>query len=318
MIRRSTLAAVLGLSLLPGACADAPTAPADATAAAVTPASAMLSPQDFDYEVVRHPDGGMTFLNRINARGDIVGDRCVPGECRGFLRRGDSWEVIAYPGSGWNYAYGINERGDVVGTYGDATGEHAFLYSRGEYRTLAAPPGVQTRAYDIAANGTIAGAYRTTGSWRPAIWDKGRFVPLDGVTATLGADMAEGFGINAHGAVVGHFTRPGDLFPGTPMQKMYGYVYQDGRVIATLNFPGSGFMSCGWGMGIHGEVLGHYVDLEAGGVTGYMWQDGEYVARMRVPGAVHTYPQAITPGGTIAGWAVTAAGEPVGFIATRK
>lgn len=321
MTRRSAVPAFLVVSLLAAACSDVPTGPTpDLPDVATVKRAVPLTPDDFAYEEIRHPDGGNTFVNRMNARGDIVGDNCAPGgACVGYARRGDTWETIAYPGSSWTTAYGISERGDVVGIYGDATGQHGYVYTRGEYRTLDAPDGVQTRAYDISANGIIAGAYRTDGKWQPAMWEKdGRFVQLDDLAAELGADMAEGFGINAHGAIVGHYTVAGDIFPGTGNLKMYGYVYQDGRITATLNYPGSGWMSCGWGIGIHGEVLGHYVDLTAGGVTGYLWQDGEYVARMRVPGAMATYPQAITPSGTIAGWAVLPTGERIGFIASRQ
>ena len=314
-IRIALAATLLGVA---AACADTPTVPDTPIATAADAAALLMAPEDFSYEEIRHPEGAHTWVNRMNARGDLVGDYCGTGFawCWGFARRGETFETIAYPGSSWTYAYGINERGDVVGIYGDASGNHGYVYSRGEYRTLEAPSGVQTRAYDIAANGTIAGAYRTTGKWQPAMWEGGRFMPLDDLATELGADMAEGFAISTQGAIVGHFTRAGEFFEGTTRQKMYGFVYGDGAVMATLDYPGSGLMSCGWGIGVHGEVLGHYTDRVAGGVTGYVWEDGEYVARLRVPGALSTFPQAITPAGTIAGWAVMASGERIGFIAT--
>lgn len=299
------------LAVAAASCDRAPTEPmlpsAPASAARSAPGTALL---DLTYVEVRHPYALATYVNRINARGEVVGDFCTAETCRGFVRTGDAYRTISYPSSGWTYAYGINERGDVVGVYGDDGGQHAYLYSGGTYRTLDAPAGTQTRAYAINATGTISGSYRTTGKWQPAIWDDGRFIPLALVTTALGAEMAEGFGINVHGTVVGHFMKPGD-------GKMYGFVYQDGAVTATLDYPGSGWMSCGWGVGVHEEIVGHYVDPEAGGVTGYVWQDGEFRGRLRVPGAVQTFPQAIMPDGTIAGWAFTGS-EVIGFVATRK
>jgi hypothetical protein len=330
------------LALLIPACADqAPTpvlpeSPLDGQFAKL---QAGLDADDFEYTIIRHPDAPtFTFLNRINTRGDIVGNYFDGTRWDGFLRRGEDYHRISYPESDETVANGINERGDVVGAYFGASGIRAYLYSNGEYRTLAAPAGYHTRAYDISSNGVIAGSYHTgTGKWQPAIWEKGVFTPLPVIMQALGADMAEGFGINVHGQVVGHFTVAGEApFPGTPNQKMYGFVYDRGRVTATLNVPGSGWMSCAFGIGVHGEAVGHYVDIATAevAVSGYVWRDGAYVARLVVPNpgadnplAIGTYPNSSTPNGMIAGYAVfgdrTSTGgfvpqERVGFIAVQK
>jgi hypothetical protein len=166
--------------------------------------------------------------------------------------------------------------------------------------------------------------------WQPAIWEKGVFTPLTGLTEELGADMAEGFGINVHGQVVGHFTGAGDFYPGTSALKMYGFVYTKGQPTVTLNYPGSGIMSCAMAIGTGGEVVGHYTDIAtaAVAVSGFLWQKGSFAARLVVPGAIATYPTAITPSGVIAGYA--ALGRPnetgpgyiveewVGFTAVQK
>lgn len=325
MIRNASLAAVALAATLAASCVDAPTHPdlQPEPAPAGMKAEALAQPNDFDYEIVRHPDAGNTFVNRINARGELAGDFCAADGswCWGFVRRGDDYRTVAYPGSSFTFAYGLNERGDVVGVFGDATGEHAYIQSRGEYRALPAPAGTQTRAYDIGASGIISGSYRgpSDAKWQPAIWGKdGSFTPLSRLVTALGADMAEGFGTNVRGEVVGHFTRAGDLDATTGRQKMYGFVYTDGEVRATLDYPGSGWMSCGWGIGAEGTVLGHYVDLQEGGVTGYQWEDGRFTARLRVPGALNTFPQAITPAGAIAGWAFVPGTGRVGFVAQAR
>jgi uncharacterized membrane protein len=314
-------------------CADAPTAAPppvdDASFAKVSPA---LDADDFDHTIIRHPDGMETYVNRMNASGAIVGDFFDGTRYDGFLLRGGVYDRISFPGSAWTYAYGINERGDVVGFAGlPGLGQRAYLLSRGEYTVLPAPTGYHTRAFDISTTGVIAGSYHAgTGKWQPAIWDKGIFTPLAGLTAALGADMAEGFGINAQGQVVGHYTVAGAVFPGTSALKMPGFVWGRGRVLATLNYPGSGVMSCGWGIGVHGDVAGHYTDIATPdvAVSGYLWQNGSFRARLVVPGAIGTYPSSITPNGTIAGYAIL--GRPndagtgfivegrVGFVAVRK
>jgi hypothetical protein len=293
--------------------------------------AAALGPDDFEYTLIRHPDAPTrTYVHRMNTRGDIVGDIIVGAITSGFLLRGGTFHPVLFPEALVTTAAGINERGDVVGTYNSGQGPRAFILSGGQYRTLPAPAGYATRAFDISSSGVIAGSYFTgSGKWRPAIWERGVFTPLDAILAELGADMAEGFGINTQGQVVGHFTVPGDIFPGTPNQKMYGFIYDRGRISARLNYPGSGWMSCGFGLGAHGEAVGHYVDIatEAVAVSGYMWRNGDYVARLGVPGAIGTYPESITPNGAIAGYALlgarTATGgyawtDAVGFVAVQK
>jgi hypothetical protein len=333
------------LALMISACGDearlpvlpeSPSAPGDAQLAKL---QAGLNADDFEYTIIRHPDAPtLTFLNRINTRGDVVGHYFDGTRWDGFLRRGEDYHRISYPESDETVANGINERGDVVGTYVGKDGIQAFLFSDGEYQTLSAPAGYHTRAYDISSRGVIAGSYHTgSGKWQPAIWEKGVFTPLPVITQALGADMAEGFGINVHGQVVGHFTVAGEApFPGTQNQKMYGFVYDRGQVIATLNVPGSGWMSCAFGIGVHGEAVGHYSDIAAPDVlvSGYVWRDGAYVARLVVPNpgaenplAMGTYPMASTPNGIIAGYAILADRTPtggfepkerVGFIAVQK
>jgi uncharacterized membrane protein len=313
-------------------CADVPTSVHDAPADPhFARSAAFLDADAFDYTIVRHPAAPTrTYVNRMNTRGDLVGDIVIGTIWEGFLRRGGSFHRLAFPGAIHTLARGINERGDIVGSYNAGSGPRAYIHSQGEYRTLAAPQGYMTHAWDIASNGVIAGSYFTgTGKWRPAIWERGVFTPLDDILTELGADMAEGFGINTLGQVVGHFTVAGDIFPGTTSQKMYGFVYGRGGISTTLNYPGSGAMSCALGIGAHGETVGHFVDIatEAVAVSGYMWRNGEYVARMIVPGAVGTYPQSVTPDGTIAGYAQLGARTPagvyawtdaVGFIAVQK
>jgi hypothetical protein len=321
------------LPLVLGRCTDLPTDP-PIEDARFAKAPASLDQHDFDYTIVRHPQGHATWVNKMNARGDIVGDfhhgEGSAGRFDGYLLRRGEYTTISYPSSSETYAYGINERGDVVGHYASGAGPRGYLYSAGDYVTLPAPAGYHTRAYDISATGVIVGSYHTgTGKWQPAVWEKGEFVPLTGLVSELGADMAEGFGINVHGDIVGHYTVAGVTFGSTPTLLMNGFVYRNGHVAAVLDYPGSGFMSCGWGIGVDAAVVGHYSDIatEAVAVSGYIWERGTFTARLVVPGAVGTYPASITPNGVIAGYAGLgqrnsngsySVNEWVGFTATRK
>jgi hypothetical protein len=326
-----SLVALLPLAL--AGCGETPTeAMAPPDAASLAAVAGALDADAFEYTVIRHPDAVATYVNRMNASGALVGDFNDGTRWDGFRLRGGEYERISVPGSAATVAIGINERGDVVGYAATpGVGQRAYILSGGEYRMLDGPAGYHTRAFDIAANGVISGSYHTgTGKWQPAIWEKGEFTPLTGLTEELGADMAEGFGINVHGQVVGHFTVAGDFYPGTSTLKMYGFVYGKGQPTVTLNYPGSGTMSCAWGIGTQGDVVGHYTDVPTPevGVSGFLWRNGSFAARLVVPGAVGTYPAAITPRGVIAGYA--ALGRPneagpgyivdewVGFTAVQK
>jgi hypothetical protein len=275
---------------------------------------------DFAYTLVRVPASyvaSATLVDRANKAGDVVGRYLVGTgtEWHGFALRGGSFEKIDVTGASRTLPHGLNNAGDVVGRYFTGTLEHGFLYSKGVYTTFDAPGSSGTRFYDISAGGTIAGSYRVgTGSYQPAIWVNGVFTPLSAMATAIGANMAEGLGINAAGDVVGHFTKAGDA-------KMYGFYYT-ASATTTLEHPesgqGTGMMSCAFGIGPAGDIVGHYTDTVNGGVSGFIWNSGQFVGKLRVPGATETYPQAITSNGIIAGYAILASGERVGFTAVLK
>lgn len=285
------------------------------------------TPQDFRYEIIRLPESfgaRRVFVERANAAGDLVGRYTILDNqqevWRGFVRHQGSFATVHVEGAINTMARGINDERTIVGQYSDAKGDHGFIFSASRgFTKVDAPGATGTRMFDVANNGTISGSYKTAGLFQPAVWVGGTFTPLPAIAARLGADMAEGFGINQHGDVVGHFTRASeaDVAPGGH-QKMYGFVYRDGVVTATLDYPGSGWMSCAYGTSARGEVVGHYVDPVDGGVTGFVWKNGTFTARLRVDGAAETYPQSILPDGTLVGSAIMADQRRVGFIAVPR
>lgn len=276
---------------------------------------------DFVYTLVRVPasySASATLVDRVNKTGAVVGRYLVGTgtEWHGFLLSADVFTKIDVTGASRTLPHGLNDAGDIVGRFFTGTVEHGFLYSVGVYTSFDASGSSGTRFYDIGASGVIAGSYRVgTGSYQPAIWVTGTFTPLDAMVAELGANMAEGFGVNAEGRIVGHFTKAGD-------PKMYGFSYKSGTAATLLEHPesgqGTGQMSCAFGIGRDGEVVGHYTDTVSGGVTGFIWYAGQFVGKLRVPDANQTYPQAITSNGTVAGYAILASGERVGFTAVLK
>jgi hypothetical protein len=308
MKRNRSLTLALVTMVVGAACTDESATPTQLPGADVPQAVRLpggLDAEDFEYTIIRHPQGTRTYVDRMNAQGDLLGTYFDGTQWQTFVRRGETYTTQELPAAAT--ALGINERGDLVGTIRTPDGERAFLFRGDAVVVLDAPDNYETRAYDINTQGVIAGSYRFgSGKWQPAIWEEGVFTPLTIITQTLGADMAEGFGINVHGQVVGHFTVADEApFPGTPNQKMYGFVYHRGQVTATLNYPGSGWMSCAWGKGAHGDAVGHYVDLptESVLVSGYVWRDDAFRGRLVVPGAIRTFPQSVTPNGVIAGYA---------------
>lgn len=283
------------------------------------------APQDYDYTLVRLPESyaaTQIYLERANFRGDLVG-RYMVGTLagqklwRGFVRRNGSFERIQIDGAVSTIPHSISDDGTIVGRYLDDKGEHGFIYSASHTVTrIDAEGATGTRLYDIAGSGIVSGSFKTTGKWQPALWTGGKFTALPAVPAALAADMAEAFGVNQHGHVVGHFTRASEAAAATGgHQKMYGFFYKDGVVSTTFDYPGSGWMSCAFDVSASGEVVGHYVDNVDGGVTGFVWKDGRFVARLRVPGARETYPQTILANGMLLGSAILSDEESVGFTA---
>lgn len=290
--------------------------------------AAPAAPGDFEYTLVRLPDSfgsNHVRVERANVHRDLAGRYRITGSdgqpvWRAFVRRKGTFAAIPVSGAIHASAHGIADDGTVVGRYSDTKGEHGFILSpSGEMTTVDAPGATATRMYDVGANGVISGSYKTTGLWQPAMWVRGTFTPLPAIAARLGADMAEGFGINDLGEVTGHYTLASEAkVPAGAKQKMYGFVYRDGAVVATLDFPGSGWMSCAFDSSTDREVVGHYVDTVRGGVSGFGWKDGRFFATLRVPGAVDTYPQTVLADGTFIGSAILPKEESAGFIATPR
>jgi uncharacterized membrane protein len=300
-----TLAVVLGAVVAVTAC-DRGSTTEPALPQTGIPASMERSPAEYAYTVIDVPNATWTQVYRMNARGDVVGSYSQSGLTHGFLLRRGTFQTLDVAGATHTQGRGINERGDIVGFSNTSGTLRGFLLSNGEFTTIEYPDAVGTRLWDINARGDIAGEYQATAGaqWRGFVLSQGEFTPL----SVPSANMSAGFGINEDGAVVGHYTEPGT--------KMFGFLFSDGAY-TQFDHPASGTkMTCAQGIGVHGEVVGHFGDAASSAVYGYLWTDGELVAQLQVPDAKQTYPLSITPGGVIAGYHVDASDGNHGFIAT--
>lgn len=318
---RTLIAFAAALALLVAACDGAPTesdiAPDLADLAKVTG----LTPDDFDYRIIEMPEEFAalhTIIQKANIRGDLVGRYIIIDEegraaPRGFLLRKGTFETIHVEGALQTIAFGINERGTVVGTYMDADMKwHGFTYDRGTYTPFDAPVGMgqfseETWIWDISTTGAVTGSFLDAdGVYRGFVLNGNRFEKF----LVPGAGFTEGFGINTRGEVTGHFAYVGD-------SRMFGFIYRKGE-FTILDYPGEDdWMSCAMGIGIRGEAVGHVAGTYPGATYGYVWQDGQFSSLLRVPGAGGTFPTAIAPNGTIAGYA-NVGGRNVGFVATPR
>ncbi len=316
---------VLAVAML-AACDAAPTglALAPATPEPSRLKGSSLTPDDFDYEIIRVPAAlaaSGTIVHRANTRGDVVGmyfttDGLGRDAWRGFLLRKGMVETIHVDGARYTRALGINERGTIVGTYmNEDFTWHGFTYDHGEYTTFDAPAGVHfgedTWIWDIGANGVMAGSYvAADGRSHGFVLQGGRFTDI----MVAGSSLTEGYAINVRGEVAGHFTYADD-----PDGQMLGFVYANGKTTAVLDYPGENdWMSCAMGIGVDGAAVGHVGGTFPDGIYGWVWKDGGFLGLLMVPGASQTFPTAIAPNGVIAGYAVLTDGEQVGFVARPR
>jgi hypothetical protein len=302
-----TIRLALFVAVAAGAAAcdrDTPTDPAvlapDARAEARVPASG------YRYTSINVPHAQSTEVYRINARGDVVGAFRDADGVHGFLLRGGDFETVNVPGAAATALRGINERGQLVGFYNDAGTIRGFRMDQTGITTFDYPGAVGTQLWDINARGEISGAFQPApgAQWLGFRWRDGEFIPL----ALPDETMSAGFGIDAHGTVVGHYRVTGD-------SKMYGFVAREGEDPVHLDYPAANLMSCAMGTGPHGQALGHWWDSADDVVYGYVWQNGQFVGTLRYPEAPDTYPTSMSPSGVVVGYYLDAGWVARGFVA---
>ena len=116
----------------------------------------------FTYTTLNAPLGiNGTYINGINASGQIVGYYQDAIAYHGFSYKNGTWATIDDPlGVNGTKATGVDGNGNIVGYYYDANlTVHGFIYDGSSYSTLDAPNAHSTAIEGISFDGVIVGVY---------------------------------------------------------------------------------------------------------------------------------------------------------------
>ncbi len=154
-----------------------------------------------DFKTLQTPGHINSYLQHINAEGDIVGcehDTDTMETMHGIVRHDGKVTRFPVPFSMNN---GINKREEIVGFYVDpSTGsQHGYLLRKGMATPIDFPGAAGTIAWDINNRGQVVGFYRKDGVVHGFLWHKGNFTSVD----IPGAIETVVFGINSAGDIVG-------------------------------------------------------------------------------------------------------------------
>src|SRR5437016_6367314 len=168
---------------------------------------------------------------------------------------------------------------------------------RGSMTTVDVPGGSTFEAaLDINDAGTIAGRYLT-----PAGTTYGYVRSKSGEFTTIqypGAVFTVAAGINNHGDIVGHYSRPEDIQPKKPAIR-HGYLLSHG-VYTSFDPPGS-IRTNVLGIDERGDIVGRYLTATKPTNSGFLLRHGTFTAPIDYPGATETDLWTITRRGQILG-----------------
>jgi hypothetical protein len=256
--------------------------------------------------------GNLTLPQKINERGDIVGEFIDSnGVTRGFVRFSDGSfsDPIVDPNDtvGFTEGRGINNSRTVAGDYVISDGTlHSFFLSGGTFTEYDVPGAVQTNLLSINDAGNFTGGFDPDGS-----------------------GVFQGF-VGRGGTPITSFSVPGSLSTfafeiNNSKQLVVGY-FIDGSVIlhgyyrdasGALHFPidpSGSVATVLFGLNDRNWVVGRYAD--ASGVThGLFFVPPDNFFTFDFPGSTFTSLNGISDQGNICGRFVDASGIAHGFIA---
>ena len=255
--------------------------------------------------------GNLTLPQKINERGDIVGEFIDSnGVTRGFVRFSDgSFSApIVDPNDtvGFTEGRGINNSRTVAGDYVISDGTlHSFFLSGGTFTEYDVPGAVQTNLLSINDPGDFTGGFDPDGS--------GIFQAFVGRGGTLtswsvpGALSTFAYEINNNKKlVVGYFVDAAGI--------LHGY-YRDAN--GALHFPidpSGSVATVLFGLNNRNWVVGRYAD-SAGVTHGLFFTPPNNFFTFDFPGSTFTSLNGISSQGNITGRYVDASGIAHGFIA---
>ena len=255
--------------------------------------------------------GNLTLPQKINERGDIVGEFIdSAGVTRGFVRFSDGSfsDPIVDPNDtvGFTEGRGINNPRTIAGDYAAADGTiHSFLLSGNTFTAYDVPGAVQTNLLGINEPGDLTGAFDPDGSGVfQALIDHHGTITAYSVPGALGTFAYE---LNNNKKLtVGYYIDAAGILHGQ---------YRDSS--GALHFPIDPPGSVGtvlFGVDNKNNVVGRYAD--AAGVThGLFFVPPDSFFTFDFPGSAFTSLNGINQRGDIVGRYVDAAGIAHGFIA---
>jgi hypothetical protein len=254
--------------------------------------------------------GNLTLPQKINERGDIVGEFIDPnGVTRGFIRFSDgSFSApIVDPNDtvGFTEGRGINNSRTVVGDYAISDGTlHGFFLSGGTFTEYDVPGAVNTVVLGINEPGDVTGGFDDgSGVFQGFIDRHGTITSFSvpGAISTFAYEIN-----NSKQLVVGYYIDSPDI--------LHGY-FRDKN--GALHFPIDPTGSVGtvlFGDNNRNWVVGRYAD--SSGVThGLFFVSPDRFFTFDYPGSTFTSLNGISSQGFICGRYVDASGIAHGFIA---
>jgi hypothetical protein len=275
---------------------------------------AQQAPNSGSIEVITTFDypgtGNLTLPQKINERGDVVGEFIDPnGVTRGFVRFSDGSfsDPIVDPNDtvGFTEGRGINNSRTVAGDYVISDGTlHSFFLSGGTFTDYDVPNTVQTNLLSINDVDDFTGGFDPDGS---GIFQG--FISVDGTLSSFSVPGAAGtfaYEINnSEELTVGYYI-DGVI--------LHGY-YRDSS--GTLHFPidpSGSTTTVLFGLNDRNWVVGRYAD--SGGAThGLFFIPPNQFATFDYPGSTFTSLNGINDKGIITGRYVDASGIAHGFLA---
>src|SRR5881398_1199439 len=276
---------------------------------------AQQAPNSGSIEVITTFDypgtGNLTLPQKINERGDIVGEFIdSAGVTRGFVRfsNGSFSDPIVDPNDtvGFTEGRGINNARTVAGDYVISDGTlHSFFLSGSTFTEYDVPGAVQTNLLSINDAGDFTGGFDPDGS---GVFQA--FVNVGGaITSFSVPDAAGTFAYeinNSKHLAVGYFIDASGI--------LHGY-FRDAN--GALHFPIDPSGSVGtvlFGLNDRNWVVGRYAD--ASGVThGLFFVPPSFFFTFDYPGSTFTSLNGINDQGFICGRYVDASGIAHGIIA---
>ena len=258
--------------------------------------------------------GNLTLPQKINERGDVVGEFIDPsGITQGFIRFSDGSfsDPIVDPNDtvGFTEGRGINNSRTVAGDYVISDGTlHSFFWSAGTFTQYDVPNTVQTNLLSINDVTDFTGGFDPDGS---GIFQA--FISVDGTLTSFSVPGAAGtfaYEINnSEELTVGYFIDSTAI--------LHGY-YRD--IDGALHFPidpTGATATVLFGLNDKNWVVGRYAD-SAGATHGLFFIPPNQFATFDFPGATFTSLNGINDKGVICGRYVDASGIAHGFLARIK